>query len=270
MQALAETTQKMREAIETYRFNDAATALYSFVWDTFCDWYLEIAKTVLYDEAQGPHIEARKNATRHTLLEVLAATARLMHPIMPFLGEEIWQKLPQTQGYIVTQSYPKPTDWADDAAAREEAGFIAQLIVAIRRTRAEFGVAPKERIDVQAAAVAVQQRWITAHAVIIERLAKATVALSDAAPPKQAATELVQGASITVPLTGLIDFAQETKRLQKEQVKIDKELSRIVAQLERADFMARAPQEIVDEKNRQRADAQKRLASIATALSRLA
>jgi valyl-tRNA synthetase len=186
------------------------------------------------------------------------------------LSEEIWQKLPQTEGYVVAQPYPKATDWADDAAARDEAGFIAQVIIAIRRTRSEFGVAPKDRIEVHIDASDVQQKWLLAHAPVLHTLARAQLTLSSVAPPKQAATELVEGASVTVPLVGLIDFAAETARLHKEQAKVEKELARIVAQLERADFLVRAPQDIVDEKNRQRADATQRLASIATALSRMA
>ena len=242
---LGHAVHSTRAALDAYKFSDASSAIYSFVWDEFCDWYLEIAKTVLYNENAT---QAAKDSTRHTLITVFQAVARLLHPMMPFLSEELWQHLPGAQGSIMEQAYPKDGEYADDPAATAETGFVAAAIVALRRVRAEYGIVPKEGIEALVRADAAQLKWLEAHARVVGALAKATIKPLSGTAPKQVATEVVAGAELFVPLAGLVDFAAEQVRLQKEIAKIDKDVERVNKQLGNADFVARAPEEVVVEK----------------------
>ncbi|HET6344553.1 MAG TPA: valine--tRNA ligase, partial [Myxococcota bacterium] len=263
---LREAVTKVRAALDTYRFNDAAAAVYAFVWDELCDWYLEISKATLYSETAP---EAQKNATREVLLEVFGTVARLMHPFMPFLSEELWQLLPGTQGSIMEQRYPSKEEFAEDAAAMAEAGFVADVIVAIRRVRAEFGVSPKERVKALVRGTPTQLGWLAQHTAVVQNLARADVSVLSAAAPKGAATEVVRGAEVLVPLAGLIDFDAERARLAKELGRIDKERERLSKQLGNADFVGRAPPEVVEEKRTLLSEAHDRIARLKDALGRL-
>jgi valyl-tRNA synthetase len=241
--------------------------VYAFVWDELCDWYLEISKATLYSETAT---EAQKNATREVLLEVFRAVARLLHPFMPFMSEELWQLLPGTDGSVMVQAYPRVSDIPEDAAAMAEAGFVADAIVAIRRVRAEFGVAPKEPVEVLVRGTKEQLAWLEEHAGVVQNLAKARVSPLSGAVPKGSATEVVRGAEVLVPLAGLIDFEAEKARLTKELGKVDKDRERLTKQLGNADFVGRAPAEVVEEKRGLLAEADDRISRLKGALSRLA
>ena len=263
---LHHATARVRENLDQYRFSDAAAALYSFIWDEFCDWYLEIAKTVLYQDGATA---AGKRSTQATLLQVFSGISRLMHPMMPFLSEEIWQHLPQTDGSVMLQPYPKPEDYLDDADAAAEAGFIAEVVKAVRRMRSEYSVAPKDRITFTVHATATQQGYLQKHVAVVATLAKADATPWPGQAPKQAATDVVAGAEVFVPLAGLIDFAAEKSRLEKEIAKLDKEGERLGKQLGNAAFVERAPEEVVAEKRALLAATQSQKASLDAALQRL-
>lgn len=258
---------QVRAALDTYRFNDAASAIYAFVWDDVCDWFLEVSKATLYDEA-GP--DAAKAATRRTLIHIFQVIARLLHPFMPFLSEELWQALPGAPGSILDQPFPKAADYPEEAAAMAEADFVIRAITAVRRIRAEFGLSPKEPLEGLVRATPAQMAHLQAHARVAHSVAKARFTALSGAAPTQVATDVVDGAEIFVPLAGLIDFAAETERLSKEIGKLDKDMERVNKQLDNADFVARAPVEVVAEKRAQLADNEARRTHLRNALARLA
>lgn len=285
---LRQTIAQVRTSIESYRFNDAASAVYSFIWDDFCDWYLELSKITFYSTTAS---DAEKAHVRSTLVHVFDVVARLVHPFMPFLSEEIWQRLPNTtadavdtmpthgartgtlegatRSSVMLAAYPTVDELPADDLAAHEVAFVQHIITAIRRVRAEFGVLPKAPIDAWVRADAHQLRWLQHHDAAIKALAKATLTVLAQEPPKHAATEVVQGAEVIVPLEGLIDFAVEAQRLAKELQKTEKDIERVNKQLTNQDFMSRAPDDIVADKKEQLANAEQRRARLQDAIARL-
>ena len=275
---LGACVRRARAAWDGYKFNDGAQAIYSFVWDELCDWYLEIAKTTLYDQAAPA---AAKDGIRRVLLDVFGGVARLLHPVSPFLAEELYQRLrerdPESPSHgansapsVMVAAYPKEMDYAVDGAAVQEADFIAHCVVAVRRLRAEFNVPAKEQVAVRVRGSAQAQGQLTAHARVLEVMARATVILHTRGElPAQAGLEVVQGCELCMPLEGVIDFAAESARLGKELGRVGQERGRIEAQLGRADFIARAPADIVADKRAQLAALSERQARLGDALTRL-
>ncbi len=261
------TIVAMRAAFETYRFNDAASALYAFIWDDFCDWYLELAKTSLYGETSG----ANKSLVQQTLLEIFDSLARMMHPVMPFLSEEIWQTLPNTEGSVMQARYPEPR-LVQNTKEYENIECVKSVITAIRRIRAEFTVSPKDKVNAYIQTNDAVFSLLKIHQSAIEALGKASLnpLTSDLSLPKRTATEVLPHAEVRVPLEGLVDFAAESDRLRKELVKVQKDHEKIDKQLSNADFVARAPEEIVAEKNAQIAACVERMQQLTRALDRIA
>jgi len=235
-------------AFNSYRFNDAAGELYQFVWHEFCDWYLEIIKPVL----NGEEGEDNKNETTCVLLQVLHDVLILLHPIIPFITEEIWHKLPGTNGSILKAAYPLPakeskTDRCDPEAESEMA-MLQTIVTSIRNIRGEMNISPSMALD-----VSIHQpeetmlRTIETYQNIIVHLAKVkslTIG-ADIKRPKGAATAIVSGATVFVSLEGIIDFALEAKRLQKEIAKLENDLVTVVKKLNNEDFLAKAPDAVV-------------------------
>jgi len=247
---LNRVTETVAESLDSYRFNDAAAALYKFVWHEFCDWYLEAIKPTLYNsENQG-----RQQATLSVLWRVLRDTLILLHPFAPFVTEEIWHKLPGTQGSIMKAVFP--SDDSDSAASRytdmdseAKMELISGIITGVRNIRGEMNISPSLSLD-----VAVQsqdestRKTVQQHQDLIINLARLT-SLSVKEPgerPKSAATAIVDGASIFVSLEGIIDFGKETSRLEKEIAKLTKELAVVSKKLSNQDFLSKAPQQVVD------------------------
>ena len=245
---LKRTAVSISEAIDDYQFNDAAAALYQFTWHEFCDWYLEIIKPGLYGK-EGP---LRQNATMGVLWRVLHDTLILLHPIMPFVTEEIWHKLPGTDGSIMTAQFPldRPdeADIAVDSAAETDMGLIINAITGIRNIRGEMNIAPSSALkaivhtDDPAAMELLQE-----YRAIITNLARLdSFAVSPTGPkPVKSATAILEQASIYVPLEGVVDFNAEARRLEKEMRKIDAELKTVTNKLENENFMTKAPEQIV-------------------------
>jgi valyl-tRNA synthetase len=250
------------KALDDYRFNDAAAMLYQFVWHEFCDWYLEAVKPALY----GNQGEERQQATLGVLYRVLHDTLILLHPIIPFVTEEIWEKLPGTEGDIMRAAFPADTDMADALAADEAAEAAMQLtmdvITGIRNIRGEMNIAPamKLNVTVQTDDAGIT-RQLKAHEDLVANLARLDH-LSIAAvgaKPKAAATSVIEGATIFVSLEGIIDFGQEAARLSKEIGKIDAELATLNKKLGNEDFLNKAPAAVVEKvKNQQAAFSEKR------------
>jgi valyl-tRNA synthetase len=246
---LRQVTGTVEEALESYRYNDAAGALYQFVWHEFCDWYLEAAKPTLY----GDSGEAARNATKSVLWRVLRETLILLHPFIPFVTEEIWSKLPGAEGSIMRAVFP--ADNPDNASitvdteAESDMQWIIDVITGVRNIRGEMNIAPslELRVTVQTADAGIL-RTVENHAAIIRELARLE-SLSVEEPgerPRSAATAVIENATIFVSLEGVIDFQQEIKRLEKEMAKLEKELSGVNKKLNNEDFLAKAPEDVVE------------------------
>jgi valyl-tRNA synthetase len=258
--------REITEAIETYRFNEAASVAYRFVWNIFCDWYLELAKPVL----QGADSLA-KDETRAMTAWVRDEILRLLHPFAPFVTEELWRVTaeggPARDGLLALARWPRH-DGLDDLEAEAEIGWVIDLVTAIRSVRAEMNIAtaiPVVLVDVSAATAVRAGRW----ADVIRRLARLSdISLVERAP--QGAVQLiVRGEVAALPLQGVIDIATEKTRLEKELARVQSDIARIDGKLANADFVARAPEDVVDGEREKRDDAEIRRLKINEALERL-
>jgi valyl-tRNA synthetase len=245
---LADTTRSVDAAIATYRFNDAASALYKFVWHEFCDWYLEAVKPALYGDAG----DSAKTAAQNTLWFVLRDTLILLHPFTPFVTEEIWHKLPGASGSIMAAAYPLDRPDSNQAAIDPEAenqmALLIEVITGVRTIRGEMNISPATKLN---AIVHVQDNTklelLAAHqntVVHLARLKSLDSALSGAKPPT-AASAIVDGATVFIPLEGVVDIGGETKRLAKEIKKITAELETVTKKLNNQGFLAKAPEAVV-------------------------
>jgi valyl-tRNA synthetase len=266
-----ETEKAVREvtaAIESYRFNEAATAAYRFVWNIFCDWYLELAKPVLQG-ADGPAKDETRAMTAWTRDEIL----KLLHPFTPFVTEELWgvtaEGGPARGGLLALAPWPRQHG-LDDAAAEAEIGWVIDLVTAIRSVRVEMNITvaveiPAVLVGVAAATEARAARW----AETIRRLGRLSDLSCAAIPPQGAVQVIVRGEIVALPLKGVIDFAAENARLEKEMARVTSDIARIDAKLSNADFIRRAPEEVVDGEREKREEAEIRRRKIGEALQRL-
>jgi valyl-tRNA synthetase len=267
---LGETEKAVVEvtaAIEAYKFNEAAGALYRFVWNVYCDWYLELSKPVL----TGPD-GAAKHETRAIVTFVLDEILKLLHPFMPFLTEELWRVTgesgPKRETMLVLSAWPQLEGYVD-GEAEAEIGWVVDLVSAVRSVRSEMNVPAGTQIPL--ALVAGEEtrqragRWDEA----IRRLARLSEISFIDAPPRGAVQLLVRGEVAALPLAGVIDLNAERARLEKELGKIADDISRIDKKLDNADFMARAPEEVVEEQREKREEAEGRRAKVSEALERL-
>ena len=243
---LSRLGDKVAAALDDYKFNEAAAALYKFIWHEFCDWYLEASKPALYGEDA-----AKKQATLNVLYRVLKDTLVILHPLMPFVTEEIWHKLPGTNGSVMQASYP-----AADAAgverddrAEAEMNLVMGIITGVRNVRGEMNIAPSRQLDVQVqTADAGQREILSTYTDMICNLARVS-ALAVSAPaekPKTSAAVIVEGVTVLVNLEGIIDFAMEAARLDKEIAKISKELQGVSKKLSNEGFLGKAPADVID------------------------
>jgi valyl-tRNA synthetase len=252
---LNETTRETNQALEEYRFNEAAMTLYQFTWSEFCDWYLELSKQELYGDDQE-----RRQTTQYVLWSVLEHLLRLLHPIMPFITEEIWQTLPKGDRCslrgsggdwppsIMLAPYPLyREDWQfEDAASRMEQ--VMEVISAIRTIRGEMEVAPSRAITV---ILSTSSHRAEELARLFEGKIKALAKVGELiigynlTKPEDAAVQPAGKFQVFVPLKGLVDVAEEEKRLLKEIAKLDKEIEQFSKKLETPSFIDRAPAEIV-------------------------
>jgi valyl-tRNA synthetase len=245
---LSRTTAAVSQHLGAYRFNDAAAALYSFVWHEFCDWYLEAIKPAL----QGKLDAAAREAARAVLWRVLQDTLILLHPFIPFVTEEIWHKLPGTVGSIMQARFPgdrAPEDaLLPDPEAEAGMELLIDVISGIRNIRGEMGIAPGLSLDVWVYAGDRGARAILeGHRDLIVHLARLNALTLTETPdrPPASASAVARGVSIYVRLGGVIDFARETERLEKELGKVTKELTSLGRKLQNQDFRSKAPAEVV-------------------------
>ena len=261
--ALAEAAAKITDALEAFKFNEAADALYHFTWGTFCDWYVEFTKPILTGAD-----EAAKAETRAAAAWVLAQTARLLHPIMPFVTEVLWKEWTGGRdGLLMTQRWPDASFPVDrDAVA--ELNWVVALIAKTREVRAEMNIPGAAELNAHIVAQAAQQGWIVGHLDQIKRLARLK-SVAFTAP----ATKMIQigadGAELFLDAAGTVDLVQEKARLAKEKGAIEIELGKIAQKLGNAQFMAKAKPEAVEEQRERQAEKQAALDRIGAALARL-
>ncbi|MFI3218622.1 MAG: class I tRNA ligase family protein, partial [Methylococcales bacterium] len=253
---LHEVTKVTSHAIDNYRFDLAAQAIYDFTWNEYCDWYLELAKVSLQSDD-----EVLQRGTRKTLLNVLESILRLAHPIMPFITEEIWQRVAPLAGIagdtIMLQPYPVYDEAACDVGAIAETQWLMQFILGVRRIRGEMNIAPSKPLPVLLQnGSTIDQQCLANNRSYLERLARLETITwlnpEDLSP--ESAMALVGDLKILIPMAGLIDKEAELIRLDKEIQKISKELPRIEGKLSSSNFIDKAPPDVIDKEKAKLAD----------------
>ena len=256
--ALTEAARAVAEvtaALEAYRFNDAAAAAYRFVWNSFCDWYVELAKPVLQGEGADPAARAETQATIAFLID---AIAKLLHPFMPFLTEELWAIKGEgiaERGLLALAPWPDLARFADPAA-EAEVGWVVDLVSEVRSARSETSVPAGAQVPLVlvGADEAVRDRAGRWRETLVRLARLSELGFADEAP-RNAAQLLVRGTVAALPLEGIVDLAAEVARLRKEDARAAAEIVKLDAKLGNADFVARAPEEVIEE-NRERRDAE--------------
>lgn len=266
---LTKAERQVSDAIEGGRFDDAAGALYRFIWNVFCDWYLELAKPV-FNGAD----EAAKAETRAMTAWTIDQTLKLLHPVMPYITEELWAELgkegPARDGLLMGETWPVLPDAFVDAGAEAEIGWLVDLIGEIRALRAEMNVPPsaKPPLAFVAQDAATAER-IARHRDLILTLGRVSeVAVAEAAPAG-AVTFVSGGATVALSLAGIIDLAAERARLEKEIAVFDSDIGHVNKKLGNPNFVARAAAEVVEEQRAKLAEAEEGKARLQAALARL-
>jgi len=255
------------QALEAFKFNEAAGSVYRFVWNVVCDWYIELAKPVL----AGPD-GAAKTETRAMTAWVLDEALKLMHPFMPFITEELWRLTaehgPARHGPLALAAWPQH-DGLDDPEAEAEIGWLVDLVTAVRSVRAEMKIPNAELALVLVNASAETHGRAARWTEFIKRLARfSSIGFADA-PSADAVQLIVRGEVAALPLTGIIDVAAERARLTKELARAAADIARVDAKLGNSDFLARAPEEVVEGEREKREEAEQRRGKIREALDRL-
>jgi valyl-tRNA synthetase len=233
--------------VKTYRFDLLAGVLYEFTWNTFCDWYIELSKPVLLGDDQ----QAAYN-TRYTLVYVLEQLLRLMHPIIPFITEEIWQQIAPLRGIqattIMEQSYPVVNQVLVDSVAVDEIQWIQTVVTGVRTMRSEMNISPAQAVPLLLRkGQAIDRDYVTRHAAFLNALIKLEniTWLEASETPPEAATALAGELELLIPLAGLIDKAAERTRLEKEIDKIAKQLVSSQGRLANENYLKKAPEQVV-------------------------
>ena len=265
-----ETARAVTANLENYELGEAGRAIYEFLWSEFCDWYIELTKARLYDKE---NVRA-KNTALYVLRTVLERTMRLLHPFMPFLTEEIWQKLPREGHSIMRAPWPEVDEKEIDAEAEAAMTAIMEVIKVTRNLRAELGTPPGKKsmllLRVRDAALA---DVFAAHTDYFHALASAsevTFLAEDAPDPENVVTGALAGAAVYLPLAGLIDVEKETARLTKERDNLEKEIARLSGKLANAGFTSKAPAAVVAAEREKLAGYEEKIGLIRSRLADLA
>ncbi len=261
------TVVEVRKALDGYNFNDIASHLYQFTWHSFCDWYVEWIKKDLY----GDDDTARENA-RGVLLTVLENILKLMHPVTPFVTEEIWSQLPGERSTIMLGPYPEENSAWDDPQAEEEMDLLMDVISGLRTIRTEAELHPTAKIEATVIAPDAERRALLeefagsiSNMVRAEKLAIVAAAVV----PDDAGHAMVGDVELFVPLSGLIDAPAELEKLARERKKLDKELARVSGKLKNEKFLANAPAAVVDKERAKEAEFKAKIAKNEESVIRL-
>ena len=263
---LQKTIITVRQHFQDYRFDLIAQALYEFIWNEYCDWYVELAKTLLNDSNTNA---AAKNSIRKTLVTVLEQCLRLLHPLMPFISEKIWQQLKpyhqDSHASIMLTTYPQVAKaWINDTV-ESDITWLQKVITSIRTIRSEMNVPPGKQAPLLLKHATVAEKELLAqHELILKSLAKVSditfLQEDDAAPAS--ATAMVNTLECLIPLAGLIDVAAEKQRLQKQIKKLESDVSKGQSKLANAKFTANAPLHVVEEEKKRLSEAELTLDSL--------
>jgi valyl-tRNA synthetase len=263
----------VRAGFASYRFDLATQAAYEFTWHEFCDWYLELTKPVL--SAEGIPAALQRGA-RETLETVLGTLFRLLHPILPFITEELWLALGKKSGgnseTIMLERFPEAAQFAEDADANAEIDWLKGFIIGIRQIRGEMNLSPARPLPVQLAGPSEQDRLrVTRNRPYIDRLARTASIewLLPDASPRGVATALLGDLRILIPLTGLVDPAKEIGRLQKQIGKLNDDLALTNRKLGNERFVANAPADIVAKERERAAELEQRRSRMESQLEKL-
>ena len=253
----------MRRGMKTFRYNDATRSLHGYVWGEFCDWYLELIKTRLYDTENQEKRMIAQSVVYHVLEEIL----RLTHPFMPFITEEIWQALPRPPSQddgsrtIMNQPYPSHDKGWIDESAEEDMGLIQKVIHAVRTIRGEMNVPQGKKARLIVRAPERECRLLDAQRRYVERLAGVDTIETgvNAEKPAEAAAALVEKMELFIPLEGLIDISLERERISKEVVRIEDILKELNFKLSDHQFVSKAPQDVVEREKQKQSDFREKL-----------
>jgi len=261
---LASAIAEARTALKKYRFSDAASALYQFLWHEFCDWYLEMAKLSLYQ----PESPGRRARTQATLVRVLEATLRLLHPFMPFITEEIWQRLPHKGDTIMLAPYPRPSRKDRNPDAERQMTAVMDLVTAVRNIRGEMRIAPGAALTAIVRPGSGAAELFTANAALIDALARVRLTVdSHATRPRSSALAVLGSSELYVALAGVVDPAAERPRIEKEIARVAERIEFAKAKLAKPDFAERAPAEIVAKERERLAEQEAVRAKLVASLS---
>ncbi|MDJ0614974.1 MAG: class I tRNA ligase family protein, partial [Rhizobiaceae bacterium] len=260
---LSSCVEEVTSNIEKYRFNDAAGALYKFVWNTFCDWYLELLKPTFNGEDEAAKKEAQACAG-HVLSEIYA----LLHPFMPFMTEHLWEMTGKRETLLCHSAWPSTGVKDEDAAA--EINWLVDVVTQIRSVRAEMNIKPSAHLKlvIAEAGEGTKARVETQRGALSTLARLDDISFADAAP-KNSAQLVVGEATYCLPLEGVIDFAEERARLEKELKKLDSEIKRLEGKLGNQKFVSNAPEAVVAEEREKLADYQSQREKIASAFERV-
>ena len=267
----AQTAKAVKQGIEEYRFNEAASAVYQFVWHEFCDWYLEAAKPALYEKLGAD----QRDAARGVLAKVLEDIIIMLHPFMPFVTEEIYHILPGTSGSVLKASFPyseEDFNRFSDPACEKEMEFLFALISGIRNIRSEMNIQPSTRVKVHAATADEAEKLIIAEnkSVIANLAALESLFFCDADNyPESAATTVTGATTCFVCLEGVIEFDKEISRLEKELEKNTKELTGNQKRLNNDSFLDKAPEEVIEKVKAQHEELKEKQDKITVNLDRI-
>ena len=264
---LNQTISDTHQALADFRFNDMAGAIYHFTWHELCDWYLEWIKADLYGDD-----EQAKAIARQVLLTVLEQALQLMHPIAPFVSEEIWQVLPGERGSIMVSAFPGSKSQWQDSDAEQSAALLMDIIGGIRNIRSEMQIHPKAEVEafLISANQADNQRIEQQASSIrnLTRLSSLTI-VDSGEVPKGAASFILSDKEIYIPLQGLIDVDQELAKLAKAKKKLEKQQKQTTGKLSNEKFLANAPDDVVAKEKEKLAEFEGKLTKIAETISRL-
>jgi valyl-tRNA synthetase len=260
-------------ALRDYRFDYAATALYEFTWYDFCDWYLELTKPVLQADGASP---AAQRGTRATLAQMLEALQRALHPLMPFITEEIWQLAAPLAGVrgesVMLQPYPAAADFAPDEAAERATAWIQGVVLAVRQIRGEMNVSPARRVPLLLKGASAQDAaYANRHRAWLERLAglESITILAAGATAPQSAAALVGELTLLVPMAGIIDANAEGQRLGRLLGKAREDLAKAQAKLANDNFVRGAPAQVVASERQRASDLERTASELAQQLERV-
>ncbi len=265
----AKAAAAVTRELEARRFNEAAGALYRFVWNVYCDWYLEFIKPLLNGED-----EVAKTETRRTAAWVLDQILIMLHPFMPFITEELWARLGEfgakRERMLVVESWPRLADSLVDPAAEEEIDWVVRLIAETRSTRSQLNVPAGSKIPLLLiGAGAATEARLERYQDLIDRLARLEYSTSASAAPEGSVTFVLDGATIALPLQGVVDLPAEAARLSKEIAKLNGEMAKMDAKLGNADFVKKAPEEVVEELRERREEAALSVGKLSAALHQI-